>query len=754
MREKRGLVVIVFLLFFMSGFTALMYQLVWERMLEFFTGVNVYAISGIVAAYMMGLGVGALIGGYLADRVSRRMNLLFFAVTQAGIALFAVISTPLYYDILYSRFVQVGQNPLALAGIIFISLLIPTFCMGVSLPLVSRALIHVPTSAAKIASWLYGINALGSAAGAYVTTWVLFRLINFEQICVIGAIINAMVALVSVLLLRSLPMSPERKVRHALPIRSRKDTSELSVTFPMWMLLYGISGFMGLSLEIIWFRMYGIMLKNTPYAFGTILTWYLIGFGGGLFLGGIRSEKSAHPLRSFLLLQIASVVYVAVFVILFTALLHNFTWLTPLWNYFGQSSALNIAKGVSDDIGLFVALYVVLPVLFITPATLCMGMSFPFIQQAVQTDERHIGRRIGFIQLANIVGSMLGVLGTGVVFLTIFGTSGTLKLLILVMSIFYFLWPKTLQRSAGVVALMVFLYFTLPDAQTLWGKLSGARFLNQTIVAEDATGVTVLRRDVPDADGLTIFYINGRDSSWVPYGGVHSFLGAFPVLVHPNPKTIAIIGLGSGDTLFHAGGRKEITRMVGIELVNSEFTALQRYNAVFPYVPLTMILSDPRIKFVHNDGRLFLSQTAERFDVIETDTFWSDYAGSGNLYSEEYFTLIKKHLNPNGLAMLWLPTPRSRATFLKIFPYVLELGEFNIGSEDPIAFNLEMVKEHLSDPFTRDYYSRASMDVYKVIDAYVSTVQITYHDPTTNRSRIRDTNTDLFPKDEFTEYTR
>jgi predicted membrane-bound spermidine synthase len=125
---------LVFAVFFASGFAALLYQVIWQRVLVIFSGADVYAATLIVAAFMAGLGLGSLGGGYLADRVDRLRSVKLFGLAELLIALFGFFSTTLYYDVLYQRFGHLPIPAVVLGLILFLSLLWPTLLMGASLP--------------------------------------------------------------------------------------------------------------------------------------------------------------------------------------------------------------------------------------------------------------------------------------------------------------------------------------------------------------------------------------------------------------------------------------------------------------------------------------------------------------------------------------------------------------------------------------------------------------------------------------------
>ena len=156
---------IAYLAFFLSGFAALLYQTIWQRILAFFGGADTFSVTITVAAFMAGLGFGSLAGGSLADRLAQRARLLAFAAAELAVALFALASTFVFHDVLYHRLGALPLSGLAIGAILFAVLLWPTFFMGMSLPLLARALADARAPGERIAA-LYGWNTLGAACGS------------------------------------------------------------------------------------------------------------------------------------------------------------------------------------------------------------------------------------------------------------------------------------------------------------------------------------------------------------------------------------------------------------------------------------------------------------------------------------------------------------------------------------------------------------------------------------------------------------
>ena len=751
--------------FFASGFAALLYQVIWQRLLVLFSGADLYSVTIIVASFMGGMGVGHLTGGHVADRVSPRASLLCFAGAELAIAVFGFFSRPLYYDFLYNRFGATQIPAPALALLLFISLLVPTFFMGASLPLLSRALASRLERASRVIGVLYGVNTLGAATGALVATWILLPRLGLDGSIRIGVLFNVLCALV---LLPAILMFPSRAPTHADAIDDT--TGETKFSFAMWACIFATSGLLALALEIVWFRVLAVTMKGTAFTFGTLLGVYLAGLGAGALGGSAVSTRVRQPAIVFLALQAA---IGAVAMLLLTAFIRFADNVPPLWAYLGSYEPLDIRTAVpalgrfadgqspaaADAAAMwtFLALYVAIPAALVLPPTLLMGFSFPVLQRVVQTSLPRIGRRVGVLLLANVIGSMAGTALTGFVLLDRVGTSGTMRLLAIVSSVFGVLALLLTMQEAGrsltrrlpavplalVGSAIVFvpLLVVMPPPGTLWAHLHGT-VVEAMAYAEDGSGLSVVNTDGRNA----ILYANGIGQGSLPYGDVHTALGALPAFIHPSPRTAAVIGLGSGDTVHAVAGRREIASVTCIEIIRGELTTLTELRRRFPYGGLLNLIDDGRVDQIFGDGRIYLRRGG-MFDIIEADALRPGSAYSGALYSDTYFALLREHLSPNGLAATWAPTQRVYNTFIRAFPYVVAMPGILIGSNEPIAIDRTAIGERLADPAVSHYFDRAGIDIEKLLDMYLD-APVTYT-PAYPRQQLADINTDLFPKDEF-----
>jgi spermidine synthase len=744
------------LIFFVSGFSALLYQVVWQRLLGLFAGGDVYAATITVGAFMGGLGCGSLVGGWLADRLSKRGTWGTFAVAEVAVGLFGLFSPVLYYDVLYLRFGHLAAPAASMPAVLFVSLLWPTFFMGMSLPLLVRALTSSIEDAAPTVGALYGLNALGASVGALFTTWVLLPEFGLEGALRIGALLNIGAAVAAALLAARVG-GRERQWGGGNRLGALEPPAPVvgrSLAFPVWLGLYCLAGFLALSLEIVWFRTLGVIVKSTTFTFGTLLAVYLGGLGLGAAAGSSFARRLRDAAMPFLLIQTVIGVYAGASLVLLLSSL-DLPAFVGLTGYLGQYEPIDIGRTMAEDPARLFRLYLGIPAVLIGPPTLLMGLSVPLLQKMAQTDFSRLGSRIGTLTLANILGSTLGAILTGWLALRYLGTAGTLKVVVAMCGLFALLglfWsiserPRRWTWAASFVLAILACggaVAALPVERALWAALHGV-VGSRIISGEDETGLSVLK--LPSGlQGPTEVFVNGLGQSWLPYGDVHTALGALPALIHPDPRDVAVIGLGSGDTVFGMAGRKEIERITCIEIIRPQLDTLKEFDRRLGNPGLKRLLNDPRVRHITGDGRRFAMRTDERFDIIEADALRPASAFAGNLYSDQYFMLLRDHLKPGGLAVTWAPTPRVQRTFIKVFPYVVRYQDILLGSRDPINTDAALIRTRVRTPHIREYFG--AIDIVRLIDGYVSRPPEVF-DPGYDRSTIVDINTDLFPRDEL-----
>jgi predicted membrane-bound spermidine synthase len=742
---SRKVLALVGLAFLLSGASALVYQVAWQRMLALSSGVGLYSMAMIVAAFMAGLGLGSHLGGVLSVRLRPRPALLAFALLEGGIALFGALSPVLLHDFLYASAARLYDAAWSAGLLHFLSLAVPTTLMGMSLPFLARALVHDAAEAGRRLGILYGLNMLGASLGALVTPWVLLRFLGIRGAVVVAAVANLLAALVALVAARRQREASHAERPSATPPVLVEERER--VRFGLWLGLYALSGFCALSLEILWFRVVDVAVKSTAFTFGTVLSLYLLGSAAGSLVGSRIAPRIERPLRVFLLAQCSLLGLSALAV-------GALAWLpptTPLLEWFVRywSGAFDLIHlGSSEDPAGLARLYLLLPLFLFGAPTFLMGLSFPTLQRAVQDDAGQAARRVGFLQAANIAGCVAGSLLVGLVTLTAFGTIGTLRLLLACGLVFALVGLRHEGRAsifalaAGILAILA---VVVPGPRDFWLRLHGVTTAKAAaLVEEDATGVGAI---FPTGGRLAVM-INGLYHSWLPFGGVHTRLGAFPALVHPSPRDVAIIGLASGDTPWSSGLRAQTRSITVFEIFRPQTRLLEAaarfsWPGDLPLDGLSAFLRDERVRVVIADGRKALESQETLYDVIEADALWPEVAMSGNLFSVEFFERCARRLKPGGLMCSWTPTPRIRRTFRHVFPYVLALegGGISIGSNEPLGIDLEAWRQRLVSPEVVAYLGGAEVaaDIWQRLEK----AQLRTDPPRVEFNR------DLFPKDEF-----
>ena len=719
------------LLFLLSGASALVYQVAWQRILALHSGVGLYSVAMIVAAFMAGLGIGSLLGGRLSARLEARASLRLFALVELAISAFGAGSPFLYYDWLYPLASRLESPSLAAGLAHFAALLPPTLLMGMSLPLLVRAMLRDVGAAGRTIGALYGINMLGAALGAFAAPWLLIPRAGIGGATLVAAGSNLLAGAGALVLARTLDAPP------AGPATTPGDPQATTHPFGLWLALYALSGFVALSLEILWFRLVDVAVKSTAFTFGTVLAIYLLGSAAGCLLALRFVDRLRRPLAVFLLAQCAILLLSGLSVIALVRVppaTPGYAWFIDYWGTYRF-----FRFGHVFDLVPVTHLYVVLPLFLFALPTLLMGFAFPVLQRAVHDELRTSGRKVGALQAANIAGCVAGSLLVGLVALQWLGTAETLRLLALAGLVFAAVGIRYEGRRFAFGALaLVLLAAALPGREELWRRLHGQTEAEQrAIFEEDATGVVAIATRNGIRHRLSV---NGKGNSWLPFGGVHTVLGALPALVHPAPRQVAVVGLGSGDTAWAAGCRRETQSVTVFEISSPQPRILRRYAAQEALGELRSFLSDPRVALRLEDGRRALEAGATSYDAIETDAIWPESSGSGNLYSLEFFRTCARRLRPGGLVCTWAPTERVKATFRTVFPHALEAegGVILIGSEYPLQMDLDAWLARLE----------ASASYLGELRAQQIAERLRSLTPATAPTEVLP-NRDLFPRDEF-----
>ncbi len=622
-------------LFFLSGVTALVGEVVWARMLGLVLGNSVWAASAVVTAWMGGMALGAWLGGRVASRV--RAHLRWYGLAEAGIGAFFALSEPLQRLLLGlgARLLgeDLGVDPaggiavrLALAVAV---LAVPTVLMGLTLPLLVERL-HGLGLTARVGH-LYGLNTLGGAAGVFLAAYLLLPWLGERGSLAAAALTCAAVAVSAVAL--------EGWVPRGVPSTPAFSSARLRG----YLALVAAMGAGALAAELLWVRVLVLHLGSSVYAFAAVLAVYLVGLAlGSLAVRRLGSRLgSPGPALAVAQLGIAGLVVIQL----------------PLLGGFGDALAwpatvIRIPLGFASVQALLVAVVS----LYLLPVAVLFGACFP-LAVAADPKARSDGGHAGAIAAANTLGAILGALGAPFLLVPALGVQRSL-LVVAALHLGVGLALRPPARFARVAAAAVVL-----AGGGLWVGLPRDWVLRQASVVEDASSellslsesvsaTVAVKRYLAGPAPWTSLELNGMNVAGTSRSllAVQQLQGNLPLLQLAQPRRVLHVGFGSGGTCW-AVSRHPVTAIDVVEIAPEVLESAARWLGDIN----RGVLSDPRVRVVINDGRNFLLATDHRYDAILSDSIHPRHAGNSTLYTLEYFQLCRSRLEPGGVVSMWLP---------------------------------------------------------------------------------------------------
>ncbi len=652
---------LLLVLFVGSGCAALIYEIVWFQLLQLVVGSTGVSLGVLLGTFMGGMCLGSLL---LARRVSAgRHPLRVYALLELGIGalgLLVLVGVPRVGG-LYAAAVAPGFLGILLRGVTCaVFLLPPTMLMGATLPAIARWVRATPQGV----SWLgffYGGNIAGAVSGCLFAGFYLLRVHDMVTASLVAVAMNAAVAVVALLLSLFL--------RHT-PSPAAEDPASAAPGARSIYVAIALSGMAALGAEVVWTRLLSLMIGATVYTFSIILAVVLLGLGIGSSAGAWIARGSARPRAALgwaqLLLPLA---------IGWTA--YMLTQSLPYWPvdpYRSQSPWIDFQFDIVRSLWALL------------PATILWGASFPLALASVASPGQDPGRLVGSVYAANTLGAIVGALAFSMVLIPVFGSQQAQRVLIglAVVAGLVALVP-TLPRGRVWVSLPLLLGLLAVDAAigratpaVPPGLIAYGRVLASYPEMPDFLFVGEgMNSSVAVAEfkgGYRSFHVSGKiEASTEPQDKrVQRMLGHLPALVHRGPKSVLVVGFGSGMTAGSFVTYPEVERIVICELepliprnVGKCF-AKENYDVV----------EDPRVEIVYDDARHFILTTKEKFDVITSDPIHPWVKGAAMLYTREYLDLVRAHLNPGGVVAQWVPLYESHAetvksefaTFFEVFP--------------------------------------------------------------------------------------
>ena len=666
-------------LFFLSGVSGLMYQVLWLRMLSVVFGVTAYAASTVLGSFMGGLALGSLLAGRLADRV--RSPLRWFAAVEVAIAVIALLTPRLLRaaQYLYGEVAEALPESLValtLARLVCSAavLILPTTLMGATTPLVVRAATSRGTFGPRVAL-LYAVNAGGAITGAVLAGFYLIGGIGLRRTFLIAAGLNVVVAVAALVLARR-----AEAPRTLAPVDSSTSTPPPSHvvavapaatggTATLVLIFFALSGLASLALEVIWFRMLVLILPATTYAFTTMLATVLGGIAVGSALSMRLLRRDRDWVRTLALLNLATGL----------AVLASLRILTMAY----QSGWMTSSPVQASIVAIF-------------PSALLMGCAFPIALRVWSGSgdpaSPDLAQRVGTAYAINMLGAIAGAVLGGFLLLPWLGSRVSL---VLAAGLYLLSGLLLATRALRPARLLVPAAIAVTAAgwlasqqQDLFKVTIGRRYPHGEVVLwrEEGVQTTVAVNRAPG--GMQVMYLDGLHQANDSFGmvQVHAQIGLFPLAMHPAPRDVLVIGLGGGATAGavsrHGGVAVDV-----VELSDSVVRGASRFAHVN-----NDVLRQPHVRLRVSDGRNYLALTDKRYDVITADIIQPQHAGAGLVYSREYFELARAALKDDGIMLQWIGH-RAKVeydlimrTFLEVFPdaTLWNGGTLMVGTRQPL----------------------------------------------------------------------
>lgn len=672
---------LVMALFVGSGAAALIYEVVWFQMLSLIVGSSAISIGVLLGTFMGGMCIGSLLLPRYVDMA--RHPLRVYAWLEVAIALSGVL---ILFGLPYAGGLYVAIGGSGFGGLLVngffcaLCLLVPTICMGATLPAVARWVESTPHGV----SWLgffYGGNIAGAVGGALLAGFYLLSAHDVTVATFTAVAINAVVAALALMLARQIP-----HLRQHAPAGDAASDAPAREVWPVYAAI-ALSGMTALGAEVLWTRLLALLLGATVYTFSLIVAAILVGLGIGSAIGSWIGRSVRAPLRALGWCQL----------LLMVAIAWGAYSVIEILPYWPVNPILSTHPSSLFEIDFVRCLWVVLP------AALLWGASFPLALAAATIGSADPGRMVGRVYAANTVGGIVGAMLTSLVFLAWQGTQWSQRGLIVVAAVaaivafafasdraaprWRFEWRQLFAAAAiAVVAVLVSGLVHRPSGLLVgYGRLSAVwngdtgDFL---YVGEGMNSSMAVSRG---SDGVLNYHNAGKvQASSEPQDmRLQRMLGHITTLIPTHARNVLVIGCGAGVTAGAVSISPDVEHETIAEIEPLVPRVVSRYFGDYNY----HVVDNPKVHVQIDDARHFLLTTHQKFDAITSDPFDPWVKGAATLYTREFFELAKKHLNPGGVVTIFVqlyesgePAVKSEmATFFEAFPNAVVWGNTNNG---------------------------------------------------------------------------
>jgi spermidine synthase len=669
--EHPPLMMWIYTLFFISGIPALIYQIVWQRALFTIYGVNIESVTIVVGAFMLGLGLGSVCGGFISKKPNLPMLAVFGGI-ELCIGIFGAASLHIFH---WAGTYTAGASLPATGALTFMLVLLPTTLMGATLPILVIHLVRISANVGSSVGMLYFVNTLGSATACLAAAGFLMRWLGESGCAVCAAGINFAVgtaALLSHVLTRNAASSPEPQPAPQAGLPDGR--ANRLFPFPIALCLVCLSGFIALSYELLWYRAYAFVSGTRASVFALLLGAYLEGVAfGSLYSKALctRLSRSEHRTRVLAIVSGLLIVANGIGFLVVPILAYSMRWAPYMATFF----LVALSAGL-------------------------LGAVFPLLTHISIAPDSRAGAQLSRMYLANILGSALGTFLVGFVLMDHWSMQ-RISVFLLVLGLAMAAAIQTnLARKGRRLALLGGIaavgFAGVLAAPAIFGTIyermlfkndyrPGTRFSH---LLESRSGVVAVDdRNIVYGGGMYDGRFNTSlvsNANWI----VRAYaISAF----HPNPRRVLMIGLSSGSWAQVIANHSQVERFTIVEINPSYLELIRQYPEV------AGVLRNPRVGIVIDDGRRWLARhPGEKFDLIVQNTTFHWRAHITNLLSVDYLRIIRKHLSPGGV--FYYNTTDSDDvlhTGTAVFPYALRVMNFLAVSDSALAADKEAWRKAL-----------------------------------------------------------
>jgi spermidine synthase len=734
---------------FLSGATALVYELVWSKYLANVLGNSGQAHAVVLATFMGGLALGAYAFGRTADKVKN--PLAMYGLLELGVGLYALIF-PSVLSMLSSAYLAVaGSMPegvrvvpkLVLASL---SLVVPTMLMGGTLPALVRHFSSTLNQVQRELARLYAVNSLGACVGVFFAGTTFVPAMGLSASAKLAAMINVLLALGAIALSRSFP--PALAPGQAAP-PPEAGTEEDNVSYPLKavraaLLGVALSGFTSMLFQVTWIRLLTVVMGASAYAFTLILTAFILGIGLGSFWLMTRKGKG-DLLRLFGNLQVGLVLSVIIALPLYVRLPYFFR--NAQWMMNHTVDAWPAYQVITFG---FACVVLLVPTFF-------MGAAFPAAARVATAKVEEVGRQLGGVYLWNTVGTITGSALGGLVLMPWWGMEGNFIAGVIGNLIAAGLAfrsapqrPAQAVRAFGPLGVAVAASAVFLVAMNGWAvRLSGIaqvrapqykpppyevqvkRFEKdiKPLYYKDDTFATVL---VGELKTHRFMRINGKiDASNGDDIETMVLSGHLGFLLHPRePENALVIGAGAaittGSMLAHPVKHLDMVEISPAVIEAARLFKADNRNAV----------DDPRTHITIDDAKTFMALTPRKYDVIVSVPSNPWVAGVSGLFTHDFFQTVDKHLSDDGILVQWVHTYESSKDLIRLvirtmretFPHATTwLGPSDVifvASRKPISFDAAKVAARMARPDVKEDLARVDIhDLYGLLSKQIHSAE-------------------------------